>query len=484
MITDTTPQNLAEAQAVIQQQATLIAQLQATLQKLSERVAELERQLDEAQRAGKRQTTPFSKGAPQTEPKTPGQKKGHPPAHRATPDHVNRVVEAPLPPRCAHCGGAVAEDAVQAQYQVEIPRPIPTIVTQFNVHVGQCVQCQRRVQGRHADQTSDALGAAAVQMGPTVMGLASEMKHGLGISYGKVAHMLESTFTLTLNRSSLTRADLRLAPKLEPTYQHLILRLRGSEVVHADETGWKVGGHSAWLWVFTNAEVTVYTIDPTRAHQVAERILGTDYHGVLICDCFLAYDALDYIQGKCAGHLVRHCTDLRESQRGRAVHFSQQVAELLRTAIQLKARRLTLTPHGYAVARGRLEAEMDRLLAGAYTNPDNARFAKLLRQHREQLLTFLYVPAVDPTNNAAERELRPAVIIRKTNGCNRSPAGAKTHAIVTSVLRTCQKHGHDFVEVVKHVVCHPAPRALDVASESQEILVLSPVQALPAAQSP
>jgi transposase len=363
----------------------------------------------------------------------------------------------------------VIEDEVQTQYQVDIPRPVPILVTQFNVHIGHCEQCHQRVQGRHPAQTSDALGAAAVQLGPNALGLATEMKHGLGISYGKAAQMLESAFGLTVNRSSLVRADLRLTPKLQPTYQQLILRLRSSEVVHADETGWKVGGHSAWLWVFTNDAVTVYAIDPTRAHEVAERILGQDFQGVLICDCFLAYDALDYDQSKCAGHLLRRCADLMESKSGRALRFSQQVAEVLRTAIGLKARRATLTAHGYAVACGRLEAELDRLLSGEYSDPDNACFAKLLRKHRAQLLKFLYVEAVEPTNNAAERELRPAVIIRKTNGCNRSEAGAESHATITSVLRTCWKHSLDFVEVVKRVLRRRERVAFDVASDSHEI---------------
>jgi transposase len=89
------------------------------------------------------------------------------------------------------------------------------------------------------------------------------------------------------------------------------------------------------------------------------------------------------------------------------------------------------------------------------------------------LWTFIFVDGVEPTNpkgwssdhNAAERELRPAVIIRKTNGCNRSPAGAEAHAIITSVLRTCEKHGRDFVAVVKGIACQVGRRALDVVSD-------------------
>lgn len=480
-----------EAERLIQQQAARIVELEAalaqqtvTLQQMEARVAELESQLDEAKRAGKRQATPFSKGAPKARPKQPGQKTGHRAAHRQAPNHVDHVEEAPLPPSCPDCGGSVVEDAVKVQYQVDIPRPIPTVVTQFNVHVGHCQRCQRRVQGRHAEQTSEALGAASIQVGPNALGLAAEMKHGLGVSYGKAAHVLSSAFGLTLERSTIVRADARLAQKLAPTYDYLIFQLRNSQVVRVDETGWKIGGRNAWLWVFTNREVTVYAIDPTRAHQVAERILGRDYRGVIGCDCFLAYDALDYTQSKCAGHLLRRCSELIASQSRRAAQFSQQVARLLRGAITLKARRTTMSEHGYQVACGRLEAALDRLLARHYTDPDNVRFAKLLRKQRPWLFTFLYIEAVEPTNNEAEREIRPGVLIRKTNGCNRSPAGAKTHSIIASVIRTCQKHGHDFVEIVKRVLRCPEAIALPITSNAKRLPNVVPVPALPTAQGP
>jgi transposase len=445
------------------------AELKQGLAKLEGVIQDLQAQLEAALRAGKRQATPFSKGAPKAKPKKPGRKNGHVAAHRGPPTHVDRVEDAALPATCPACGGAVCEDDVQVQYQEDIPRPVPTLVTQFNVHIGHCVQCQCRLQGRHPDQTSDALGAAAIQIGPNALGLAAEMKHGLGVSYGKVARLLETSLGLRVARSTVARADERLARRLTPTYQHLLLRLRTSEVVHVDETGWKVAGQKAWLWVFTNDDLSVYTIDPTRAHEVVERILGADFAGVLGCDCFLAYDALPtYTQSKCAGHLLRRCAAISESKSGRAVRFSQQVARLLRAAITVKQHHTErqIGEHGYAVACGRLEAALDRLLAGHYTDPDNARFAKLLRKQRPHLLTFLYVDAMTPTNNAAEREIRPAVLIRKTNGCNRSESGAQTHSILTSLIRTCQKHGQDFVNAVKRVLRQPAPLTLDLIDET------------------
>lgn len=452
--------------------------LEKRLEQLEAELRHLKELLEATQRRGKRQATPFSRGDPNAEPKKPGRKVGHPATHRPVPDKVDRVEEAPLPALCAKCGGHLLDDAVRVQYQIDIPRPIPVTVTQFNLHVGHCEVCGQRAQGRHRAQTSDATGAAAVQIGPNALGLAAELKHELGLPYGKTAKVLSTATDLAVQRSTLARASQRLAAKCQPTYQRLLLRLRQSEVAYVDETGWKVGGHSAWLWVFANDEVSVYVIDPTRAHEVVEGVLGTDYAGVLVSDCFLAYDPLTCRQSKCVAHLLHRCKELTEMKNGRAVQFSHDLTRLLQAAMTLKERKAQLSAHGYRVACGRLEAALDRLVERQLTDADNARFAKLLRKQRPRLFTFLYHEAVSPTNNLAERELRPAVIVRKTGGCNRSETGAQAHAILTSVLRTCQKHGFDPVAVLKQLLQNAETMILDLAAPSK-IKTISPLALAP-----
>ncbi|MBI5879727.1 MAG: IS66 family transposase [Chloroflexi bacterium] len=471
-------------QALVRQQAATIVRLEATIAQQAARIAELEQQLDDAQRRSKRQATPFAKGAPKAEPKKPGRKAGHPAAHRAKPSHIDRELEASLPDACPHCGGPVQEDEVQPQYQEDIPRPVKPVVTQFNVHIGHCEQCARRVQGRHSEQTSDALGGAAVQLGPNVLALGAELKHVLGVSYGKVARFCQRSFGLPANRSSFARADQRLAQQWQPSYRRLLVQLRQSSVIHVDETGWKIGGHSAWLWVFTNEQLSVYLIDPSRGHAVVESILGTDFAGVLVSDCFLAYDPLGYVKAKCAGHLLKRCGALLESGNRTTVQFSQQLARLLRGGITLKARQARLSPHGYRVACGKLEAALDRLLERHYRQPDTACFAKLLRKQREHLFTFLYVAEVAPTNNAAERELRPAVIIRKTNGCNRSQAGATAHSVLSSVIRTCEKQGLDFIDQTRQVLQTAGAVLLDLCGSDTDPPVRPAEQATNPARLP
>ena len=472
----------AEVRQLKQEKAALeerLARFEKQVAHLEAEIQEMKEALAAAQRQGKRQAAPFSKGAPQAAPKKPGQKPGHPAHHRAKPKRVDRTEEAPLPPTCPDCGGPIVEDKVQAQYQVDIPRPIPVTVTRFNIHVGHCPTCGTRLQGRHPAQTSDATGAAAVQIGPNALGLAAELKHELGVPYGKTARILSTATDLQVERSTLARASQRLARKCEASYGQLVVRLRAGQVVHVDETGWRIGGHAAWLWVFTNADVSLYVIDPSRAHAVAEQILGRDYAGILVSDCFTAYDPLKYRQSKCVGHLLRHCKELQEVKSRRATQFSQTLAALLRQAIVLKGRRAQLSPHGYAVACGRLEAALDRLLAQPVRQADMARFLRTLRKQRPRLLTFLYHAAVDPTNNAAERELRPAVVVRKTGGCNRTDVGAHAHAILASILRTCTKQGFDPVAVLKHLLHHAETIILDLMAPAKPGALMPPAVAPP-----
>ena len=133
---------------------------------------------------------------------------------------------------------------------------------------------------------------------------------------------------------------------------------------------------------------------------------------------------------------------MRESKTGRALQFAQQMTALLQDALRLKAEKPHLDPFTFANRARSLETRLDTLITDRrhFTDPDNARFAKRLRKHRPHLLRFLYVDGLDATNNQAERMIRPAVITRKTNGCNRTKSGAETHAILSSVLVTCHQH--------------------------------------------
>jgi transposase len=439
------------------QQARLIDELRAEVDRLK---AELER----ARRAGKRQAAPFSKGPPKDHPKRLGRMAGHPPSHRPAPppEQVDRTIEVSLPTNCPECHAPLDEApiTVHDQYQIDLPEPKP-VITRYRVAVARCPACYRRVQGRHPEQTSDALGAAAVQFGPRLLGFAADLKHRLGVSYRKCSSVLLTLTGLVVASAALVRSGHRLRRLAQPSYGCLVEAARHSAVQHVDETGWKIGGRSAWLWVFADEHATLYRIRRSRGHEVVVEVLGDDYQGVLVSDCFLAYDPLKFKKSKCAAHLLKRCSEVEQSKSRGAVRFSRRVAALLRRAMALKRRRGTISDHGYAVLRGKAHAELDRLLAGTYTDPDNARLAKLLRKHRESVLRFLDHDGVDATNNLAEREGRPAVIARKLSAGNRTEAGAETHAVLASVFRTYRRQGRDILAAVVELLRHGSGHVLE-----------------------
>ena len=229
--------------------------------RLRRRIERLETQLETAQRAGKRQAAPFSKGEPKAHPRRPGRKAGAaygPRARRPIPAHVDETIDVPLPAAC-DCGGEVEPEGVADQYQTDIP-PVRPRVTCFRVHLGHCLDCGRPVRGHDPRQTSTALGAAASQLGPRAVALAADLNKRLGVPYGKIVSLYQVAFGLAVSRGGLCLALARLARSARPTYQHLIESVRQAPVVAPDETGWKVAGRLSWLWVFVTDRVTVYAI--------------------------------------------------------------------------------------------------------------------------------------------------------------------------------------------------------------------------------
>ena len=302
---------------------------------------------------------------------------------------------------------------------------------------GKCPDCGKRHQLCHPDQISKAVGASGVVIGPRAKAFASDLKHDLGASYGKVSKALNDAFHLNVTRAGWQQADRRLGRQAQPIYQELIEALRACEVVHGDETGWRIGLLSAWLWVFSNKKLTVYTIKTSRAHEVALDILGKEFKGILVTDCFRAYDHQDlknWLKQKCLSHLLKDLKELTETKTRGALRFARDVKALLQAALELKAQKAQLAEARYAQQAEALETRLDELIdtKRKLTDPDNLRFAKRLRKHRQHILRFLYVDKLDATNNLAGRQLRPAVITRKTNGCNRTEDGAQTHFIFMS----------------------------------------------------
>jgi len=444
-----------------------IEQLKEENQRLEEENKRLRKELETAQRAARRQAAPFSRGKPTSQPKRPGRKSGaaHGPHHqRPIPQQVDEEISVSVPTQCPTCGGPLTVERVESQYQEEIVRR--TWVRRFHVPVCRCAQCDQRVQGRHPLQTSDALGAAAVQIGPEAVTLGVLMNKSLGLPHGDAAAILQQGFGLTMSRSGICRAIQRVASKAEATWHVLRDAARRSMLAHIDETGWKVEAQLRWLWAVVTEQVTFCEILPGRGFAEAAAILGAEYAGWLIHDGWAVYyKFLKAAHQSCVAHLIRRCRDLAEVATPAAARFPLAVQELFEEGLALRDRYLEqkISLHGLWTATGRLEAKLDRLLARTYREPANRRLAKHLRHERPYLFTFLYCPGlVDATNNLAERVIRMLVVMRKNWGGNRTENGARAQGILTSVLCTARQQDKDVFQLLVDLLRSPQPKLLDI----------------------
>ena len=455
----------------------------------------LRQHLDEAQRQAKRQAHPFRRdddasaadtqaasdkqAAGDTRQPAPagnassrknkvGRRKGHKADLRPvpTPAEIDRVVDVPLD-KCPMCDVDLYEHGQVVQYQTDLPS-IKPIITQFNIETGKCPCCRQRWQGRHPDQTSDAVGAAGNTLGPNVLSMAAELKHRLGVSYDKICDYLQTYCHFQVCPAALIRAEQRLADLARPTYDALLDDLRRAKVVHADETGWRIGRTSAWLWVFSCKKATVYTIRNSRGADVPEDILGPDFNGYLIVDGLKTYECLDYAKGSCNAHLMRRCRNMCDTVPAREKAHVNALNTLLKEAIDLSDRRRELTSAGYHRRAQEIENRLDEWLEANNRkhrlSDELRRLDEHVRRHRGEWLVHLHERHVPATNNHAEQMLRPAVITRKVGGCNKTPRGARVHEILASLMATCHRQGKRFLDLARKLWQSPTPQAVAVST--------------------
>jgi len=204
---------------------------------------------------------------------------------------------------------------------------------------------------------------------------------------------------------------------------------------------------------------------PGRGFDQAKSILGADYAGWLIHDGLqLYYKFLKAAHQSCAWHLMARCRKMIAASPSTA-GFPLAVNQLLEQALALRDRYLAekISLHGLWTATGRLEAKLDRLLEPTQRDAANQRLAKHLRHERPYLFTFLYCPGlVDATNNVAERVMRILVMARKNWGGNRTEKGARTQAVLTSILCTAKQQDKDVFGLLVDLLRSAEPKLLDL----------------------
>ncbi|MBV8435036.1 MAG: IS66 family transposase [Candidatus Eremiobacteraeota bacterium] len=413
----------------------------------------LKKRIEEELRKGARAAAPFSKNRPKPDPKKPGRKKGQGKfKNREAPAATEPPVNVPVEEKQCECGGEFKPDGHETVTRTCLPPAVP-VAKSYNVEMCRCNKCGRRVRGRHPEVPPDQTGATAHRVDDEVYALAHAIHYGLGVPVSKVPAIMSLSTGIRLTQSALTQDALKRSRRdLAAIYAQLRDEIRHASTIYTDDTGWRINGLPAYLMAFDSDLVAFYQIRPQHRHQEVLEVIGEDFQGNLSSDRGVSYDAeaLKRLkQNKCNAHLLRNIREILKEQKPAAQTIGTELIWILRQSGELwKAYRAG------KVSRKEYDREgeqLDRQLKHALRtsrlrrlrDPDNIRLLKELGWHydRGNLLRFLKDPGIEPTNNRAERALRPMVIQRKVSHCSKNKQGAEATAKFVSVIRTGIKQG-------------------------------------------
>ena len=433
----------------------LVTRLQEQNARLTAANEELHKELAEAKRAGKRQAAPFSKGKRTSKPKRPGRKPGMGLfSYRKPPsaDEVTEPVEdVPVSgDTCPGCGGVLEHEGVRLAYVTDLPPIRRPQVTAYRVQVCRCRSCGKAVRGRHPDIAPDQYGASAHRVGKRLMAAAHVLHYGVGVPVRKVPAVLRALAGVRVSQGAISQDALRRAAgAVGDAYSRLRTSVRASPFVHTDDTGWRVGGERAFLMAFETEEAAVYQVRARHRNEEVREVVPSDYGGVMVTDRGRSYDAqaLSGVkQQKCLAHVLRSVSEVVHTKTGRGRSFGKSLSALLREAMDLWRAYHRGEAEDFEVQAERLKQQLSyHLRDRPMTDADSYRLQNELGWHddRGNLLRFLDDPNIEPTNNRAERALRPAVIARKVSHCSKSVEGADAFSAFTSVIRTLERNGDD-----------------------------------------
>lgn len=370
----------------------------------------------------------------------PGGQPGHEGKHRqmASPEQVNRRTER-FPEGCS-CGHSFdgSEERVGGpliHQQWELP-PIRPLIFQYDLHRLRCPCCGRP---RLADLPA---GASWSAFAPRLEAHIATLAGVFRLSRRQVRQVVEEVFGCPISLGAVDAAIMRTSAILKDPWEALRDYIRQAELVHADETSWRLKGAQQWLWLAASALAACYRIDPHRSQAAAKELLGEQFGGFVVSDRYAGYHFLDVLQQQlCWCHLIRALIELSE-RSGTPGKLGKKLVKLSREAIKTHHRYLG-GGHDLEWLREQLaplRCRMQELLEqGARGRHDRtANFCQGLLDEYDALWTFCDVKDIEipMDNNAAERALRHAVIMRRVQLGTQSEQGNRWVERILSVRET------------------------------------------------
>ncbi len=387
---------------------------------------------------------PYQKPPTPPRRKPRGARPGHPGTARPRPDTIDRFESHQLP-ACPTCGSTLTRTGRKRTRIVEdIPEDLKPEVTQHTIHRDWCPCCKKQVE----PQVPDALPGCT--LGNRTVTLSAWLHYGLGVTTRQIVDVFNGHLKLAITDGGLTQMWHRLATVFGPWYEAIHRHCLDAGVLHADETGWRVEGQTWWLWCFATTDATYYLIDESRGHAALDEFFVAEFDGVLVSDFWAAYDAVGRTKQKCWPHLLRELTEVDDGSACGAdwPGFAKRLRRVYADAIRLELAHGVMPAVEYDRKLSLLHGRLSELAAEDWTNAHAQRLAKRLAKYGGELLTFVEFEDVPSSNNHAEREVRPAVLMRKASYGSQSEQGATTRGVLMSVLRTLKKRSLDPLQTI------------------------------------
>ena len=380
--------------------------------------------------------------------KKPGARDGHEGHHRPPPK-VDRTQEVQDLKVCPDCKNPVLPARKRRRRTVEdMPQSTKVEAVEYVIPQHWCPCCQKHVEPGVAAALPNA------SIGNGIVALTTVFHYGLGLTIDQTREVLLSPLQTEVTPGGLVDLWRRTAQVLVPWYEEIGEEARGSATLHADETGWRVNGDTHWLWCFCNHQNCYYMIDESRGKEALNTFFTGAFKGVLIHDFWRPYEHVLLEEGGehqcCLVHLLRELDHIdkdalprkQPDQSEEWMRFVKMLRRLIKDGVRLR-RRKDFTPVKYQSRIRCIDQRLMALAKASYADPDARRLGARLLHHADQIFTFLDRPEAAWENNFAERQVRPAVILRKNSQCNRSERGAATQAVLMSIYRTLKLRGHD-----------------------------------------
>jgi len=440
----------------VQMQQAEIAELKATVERQAQRIAELEEEV--ARLRGSRPGVDFAiKPSVPKQPKGQRKKRKHSFARHSRP--ATNVIFHSMG-RCPDCGRDLEAGHVKWRHQVvDIPQ-VRAIVTDHLFVEQYCGVCGKRFTPDPAVALAGVVvGKKSVGIG--LMSVIAHLKTVCRVPVGQIKKLIHTLWGLKISAGEIAEILHDVAELGESAYDDLLGKVRGSPVLHADETGWREDGENGYIWSFSSPEVRYYTYRHSRGSIVAKEVLGDEFAGILVTDFYAAYNFYEGLKQRCWVHLGRDLKTLVEKNPdlpSLAVWVDQAFAIYYRAKDSVEQKHTELE-------RSRLRADFERELLelakphlGVKSAPERI-LAERMTNFIGELFTFVSNPEVPSENNAAERAVRPAVVARKISGGTRSARGSKTCSILRTLFETWSLQGKNSVDACREMITSSAAPA-------------------------